>query len=100
LVRDASGNAISNENPSFVAGSEGGCGSASAGSFVAGAGDFVSVIAVLVTAGGSQVLLRLSLLRLIRVIAELQSLLPFRVLWDRLQAGKAPAESRPRQRER
>jgi len=54
----------------------------------------------LVTAGGSQVLFRLSLLWaiLVRVIAELRSLRPFRVLWDRLQAGKAPAESLPRPR--
>jgi hypothetical protein len=47
-------------------------------------------------------LFRLSLLWeiLVRAIAELRSLRPFRVLWDQLQAGKAPAGSLPRPRGR
>jgi hypothetical protein len=89
LLRAASGNAISNEKPSFVAGDDGGCGSARFGS--SGAADLVlALIATFVTAGASQ-LPRLSLLWPVLVvpIAELRKLTPSRVLWDRVKPGKA-----------
>jgi hypothetical protein len=95
-LRAAIGKAISNENPSFVAGDDGGCGSVGPGLLSPRAADFVSApIATFFTAGGSQVLCCLSSVRsvLIGPMADLRTIKPASFLWDRVRHGKAGAKS-------
>jgi hypothetical protein len=93
------GNAISNENPSFVAGDDGGRGSRELPS--PRAADFVSVpIATFVTTGASQVLRCCSLVRpaLFAPMAALRKISLQALLWDRVRRGKAVAKREFRNR--
>src|SRR5262249_3437603 len=89
-LREDIGKAISNAKPSFVDGGDGSCGSARPVLLT----DFVSApMATLVTTGGSQGLLRLSLVRpvLIAFMTDLRTIKPSSLLWDRVNHGKTGA---------
>src|SRR5262245_51116827 len=94
-LREDIGKAISNAKPSFVAGGDGGCGSVRPALFPLSGVDFVSApMATLVTTGGSQVSRRLSLVWpvLIVFMADLRTIKPSSLLWDRVNHGKTRQE--------